>query len=94
VIPPRLNRPRRAGGRADGPDAADVVYRSRAGLADVGERALITTGYNHAVATIRKNITPLGFSACSLADNEVTGTDVNYRSVWARDGCHHHCRNR
>lgn len=50
------------------------------------ERALITTGYNHAVATIRKNITPLGFSACSLADNEVTGTDVNYRSIWARDG--------
>jgi sucrose-6F-phosphate phosphohydrolase len=50
------------------------------------ERTLITTGYHQAIATIRKNITPLGFSACSLADNEVTGTDVNYRSVWARDG--------
>jgi sucrose-6F-phosphate phosphohydrolase len=50
------------------------------------ERALIATGYNHAVATIRRNITPLGFSACSLPDNEVTGTDINYRSVWARDG--------
>ncbi|HVY70608.1 MAG TPA: HAD-IIB family hydrolase [Verrucomicrobiae bacterium] len=50
------------------------------------ERAVITTGYHHALATIRKNITPLGFSACSLNDNEVTGTDVNYRSVWARDG--------
>lgn len=50
------------------------------------ERDLITTGYRHALITIRKNITPLGFSACSLTDNEVTGTDVNYRSVWARDG--------
>jgi sucrose-6-phosphatase len=51
-----------------------------------GERDLITTGYRHALSTIRKNITRLGFSACSLTDNEVTGTDINYRSVWARDG--------
>lgn len=50
------------------------------------ERGLIVTGYRHALLAIRKNITPLGFSACSLADNQVTGTDVNYRSVWARDG--------
>ncbi len=50
------------------------------------ERDLIITGYRQALIAIRKNITPLGFSACSLADNEVTGTDVNYRSVWARDG--------
>lgn len=50
------------------------------------ERALIATGYREALGAIRKNITPLGFSACSLADNEVTGTDSNYRSVWARDG--------
>ncbi len=50
------------------------------------ERELIATGYRHAIIAIRKNITPLGFSACSLTDNEVTGTDVNYRSVWARDG--------
>jgi sucrose-6F-phosphate phosphohydrolase len=50
------------------------------------ERALIARGYREALGAIRKNITPLGFSACSLADNEVTGTDANYRSVWARDG--------
>lgn len=50
------------------------------------ERRLITTAYSHAILTIRKNITPIGFSACSIADNEVTGTDTNYRSVWARDG--------
>jgi sucrose-6F-phosphate phosphohydrolase len=51
-----------------------------------GERQLIGTGYDQALVALRKNITPLGFSACSLDDNEVTGTDVNYRSVWARDG--------
>jgi sucrose-6F-phosphate phosphohydrolase len=50
------------------------------------ERALIAEGYRRALIALRKNITPLGFSACSLDDNEVTGTDVNYRSVWARDG--------
>jgi sucrose-6F-phosphate phosphohydrolase len=50
------------------------------------ERDTIITGYHYALVTIRKNITPLGFSACSLADNDVTGTDINYRSVWARDG--------
>lgn len=50
------------------------------------ERALIAEGYQRALLALRKNITPLGFSACSLADNEVTGTDINYRSVWARDG--------
>jgi sucrose-6F-phosphate phosphohydrolase len=50
------------------------------------ERELIYTGYSKALVALRKNITPLGFSACSLDDNEVTGTDVNYRSVWARDG--------
>ena len=51
------------------------------------DRELITTGYAKALDALRKNITPLGFSACSLNDNVVTGTDVNYRSIWARDGC-------
>jgi sucrose-6F-phosphate phosphohydrolase len=51
------------------------------------DRELIATGYEKALVALRKNITPLGFSACSLNDNTVTGTDVNYRSIWARDGC-------
>ena len=50
------------------------------------ERELIAEGYRHALIALRKNITPAGFSACSLTDNEVTGTDNNYRAVWARDG--------
>jgi len=50
------------------------------------EKAFVATAYEKALVALRKNITPLGFSACSLADNTVTGTDANYRSVWARDG--------
>lgn len=49
------------------------------------ERSLIAEGYRQALACIRRNLTPRGFSACSLDDNEVIGTDVNYRSVWGRD---------
>ncbi|MEW6302048.1 MAG: HAD-IIB family hydrolase [Verrucomicrobiota bacterium] len=50
------------------------------------EREFIEEGYRRALIALRKNITPTGFSACSPADNEITGTDANYRSVWARDG--------
>ncbi len=48
--------------------------------------AFIRLGYHKAIEALKRNITPLGFSACSLEDNEVIGTDENYRSVWARDG--------
>jgi sucrose-6F-phosphate phosphohydrolase len=47
---------------------------------------LIRIGYEKAILAIKKNITPLGFSACSLDDNDSNGTDENYKSVWARDG--------
>jgi sucrose-6F-phosphate phosphohydrolase len=50
------------------------------------ERDLIAEGYRRALVALRKNVTSSGFSACSLTDNEVVGTDANYRSVWARDG--------
>ncbi len=48
--------------------------------------ALIKEGYDKAVEALKKNITPLGFSACSIKDNVAHGTDENYYSVWARDG--------
>ena len=47
---------------------------------------LIRQGYYKAIEALKRNITPLGFSACSLTDNDATGTDENYYSVWARDG--------
>jgi hypothetical protein len=50
------------------------------------ERELIAEAYRRALIALRKNITRIGFSACSLTDNDVTGTDTNYRAVWARDG--------
>ncbi len=46
----------------------------------------ILEGYHKAIEAIHHNITPLGFSACSLTHNQSNGTDENYRSVWARDG--------
>jgi|GEM_PF-4430501 len=45
------------------------------------ELALLVQAYGKALSALRKNITPLGFSACSLTDNAVHGTDANYRSV-------------
>tara|TARA_R110002096_G_scaffold36996_3_gene102983 strand:- start:2284 stop:4368 length:2085 start_codon:yes stop_codon:yes gene_type:complete len=48
--------------------------------------ALIKEGYKKAIEALKKNITPLGFSACSIEDNVAHGTDENYYSVWARDG--------
>ncbi len=59
---------------------------TRLGPLDASEKKFLLSAYDHALEALRKNITPLGFSACSLADNPVTGTDANYRSVWARDG--------
>ena len=50
------------------------------------EQALLQLGYQKAKEALERNITPKGFSACSLEDNQVYGTDANYRSVWARDG--------
>ncbi len=51
------------------------------------ELALLQQGYLKAIDALRKNLTAKGFTACSLNDNQVYGTDVNYRAVWARDGC-------
>lgn len=39
-----------------------------------------------AIASLRRNITPMGFSAASLVDNPLTDVDSNYFAVWSRDG--------
>jgi len=56
------------------------------GSLDGADEKYLLLAYEKALLVVRKNVTALGFSACSLADNVVTGTDANYRSVWARDG--------
>ena len=50
------------------------------------EQQHLALAYEKAIEALRRNITDKGFSAASLEDNEVYGTDVNYRSIWARDG--------
>lgn len=42
--------------------------------------------FDHAVNSLRRNITPLGFSAAGLADNPLTDDESNYFAVWSRDG--------
>ncbi|MDQ8204647.1 HAD-IIB family hydrolase [Pelagicoccus sp. SDUM812003] len=50
------------------------------------DREYLTEGYHQAVEGLRRCMTPIGFAACSPTDNSTSGTDANYRSVWARDG--------
>jgi len=87
VLPPARPRSDEAAVR---PAVRDPEMRRLLGGETEGEltdadRALIAEGYRQALDCLRRNLTPRGFSACSLDDNEVTGTDVNYRSVWGRD---------
>lgn len=50
------------------------------------ESSFLETAYEKALEALEKCVTPMGFSACSIGDNSVTGTDENYNSVWGRDG--------
>jgi sucrose-6F-phosphate phosphohydrolase len=59
---------------------------SSLGSLNHSEREYIAHGYRQALAALRKNVTPMGFTACSTADNDITGVDANYHRVWARDG--------
>lgn len=50
------------------------------------ENDFIEIAYHKALEALDRCVTPAGFSACSIPDNDVTGTDENYNSVWGRDG--------
>jgi sucrose-6-phosphatase len=49
-------------------------------------RNLPNQALERAIDTLRRNITPLGFSAVSVQDNVTIEEDSNYLSVWSRDG--------
>jgi len=73
------------------PERMEPAFRmlfsgTRLGILGDEDRALLRAAYEKAVAAIHRNISPLGFSDCSIADNAALGTDANYHSVWARDG--------
>jgi glycogen debranching enzyme len=42
--------------------------------------------FQAALETLRRNVTSIGFTAASIADNPLNAHDANYASVWARDG--------
>jgi sucrose-6F-phosphate phosphohydrolase len=75
---------------SEGPDADPDLRMLFSADAMVGlteeETQYVETAYGKAIESLRRCITPMGFSAASMEDNEVTGTDENYNSVWARDG--------
>jgi sucrose-6F-phosphate phosphohydrolase len=50
------------------------------------ETSFLKLAYSKALESLDRCITPMGFSACSIGDNDVMGTDENYNSVWGRDG--------
>lgn len=49
-------------------------------------RDLAREAFDRAVESLRRNITPLGFSAAGLSDNPLTEVESNYFAVWSRDG--------
>lgn len=53
----------------------------RAAKPDIAREAL-----ERAVESLRRNLTPVGFSAASLVNNPLTHEESNYFAVWSRDG--------
>lgn len=47
---------------------------------------IASEGLERAIDTLRRNTTPIGFSAASLVDNAHESEDLNYFAVWSRDG--------
>lgn len=71
----------------DHPHDPEIVRLFEAPVRTAGsEEGFIQIAYQKALEALEKCVTPLGFSACSIGDNAVTGTDENYNSVWGRDG--------
>lgn len=63
----------------------EYLDEERTDETEIAEIETVQEGYWKAIEAIRHNITPLGFTACSMEHNPPRGTDANYRSVWARD---------
>lgn len=64
--------------------AFDDLRLFRLSLIAVSEVA--DEAFEAAKESLRRNITELGFTAASLADNPLSSHDANYAAVWARDG--------
>jgi sucrose-6-phosphatase len=68
------------------PGLRHVLKTEQVGTLEPEQFNLIEQAHQKAIEAIFKNITPMGFSACSIMDNAFRNTDQNYKSVWARDG--------
>lgn len=56
------------------------------GLNQMSLSEMTDEAFDAACRTIRLNMTDIGFTAASLADNPLAAHDANYAAVWARDG--------
>lgn len=61
-------------------------YKFFAPTPTLTKRDLSREALDWAVASLRRNITPMGFSAAGLVDNPLTDDNSNYFAVWSRDG--------
>ena len=61
-------------------------YKFFAAAPTAPRRDVAREGLERAVDSLRRNITPLGFSAAGLVDNPLTEEGSNYFAVWSRDG--------
>lgn len=98
VIPETLERVVVVGGEAAPPDHTWVQRADEDTLISALEEIrLFPSGsaatydiadmaFGAALDTLKRNITDLGFSAASVADNPLLAYDANYAAVWARDG--------
>lgn len=63
------------------------LFRSAAAASLSSEQMkVLEEAYDKAVEALKKCVTPRGFSACALDENDFFSTDQNYKSVWGRDG--------
>ena len=67
-----------------------IVFQQRRDGRSLKEATTMTTAAHHeayaqALASLRRNIHPMGFTAASIRDNELTDTAENYAAIWARD---------
>jgi len=68
------------------PEISRLFEPSQFQLLSSDELSLVELAYEKALEALHRNVTPLGFSACSIEDNQFHDMDQNYGSVWGRDG--------
>lgn len=70
----------------EGPYLIDALEAALGGAPSAEAPDVADEAFAQAQQSLRRNLTLKGFTAASLADNELMEHDANYAAVWARDG--------